>query len=359
MNRVGSILDRTVAGERLQDADAVSLLRSDDVEAIGAAADRIRLRWHPEGVVSFIVDRNINYTNVCVARCTFCNFYRRLGDGESYVLDEAVIFQKIDETIALGGTGILMQGGMHPHLKIDYYENLLRSIRSRYSIQLHCFSPPEIVVLSRLSRISFREALQRLKEAGLSSLPGGGAEILVERMRREISPGKCTASEWLQVMRDAHSVGLKTTATMMVGGGETIEERVEHFRRLRDLQDETGGFVAFIPWNVQLAGTEMADHIHETFPVREYLKLLAVSRLYLDNFRNLQVSWLTQGIEGGKHGLRYGANDMGSVMIEENVISTAGAHHQATRERLVGAIRDAGFIPAQRDATYSTFRRMA
>lgn len=355
VDSVGLILDKTVAGERLDVAGAVDLLRSDAVEAIGAAADRVRQRWHPDGVASFIVDRNINYTNVCVARCTFCNFYRKFGEAESYVLDLESIFRKIEETIALGGTGILMQGGMHPKLKIDYYENLLRSIRERYSIQLHCFSPPEIVVLARLSRLTFKEALVRLKAAGLSSIPGGGAEILVERMREEISPGKCTAEEWLQVMREAHSIGLRTTATMMVGGGETVEERVEHLRRLRELQDETQGFVAFIPWSVQLAGTEMAAVIKTRFPSRDYLKLLAVARLFLDNFRNLQVSWLTQGLEAGRMGLRYGANDVGSVMIEENVISTAGAHYQATKEKLIEVIRSAGFIPAQRDATYSVF----
>ncbi|MBI2822740.1 MAG: dehypoxanthine futalosine cyclase [Acidobacteria bacterium] len=358
-SQVGSILNKALSGERLSFQDAASLLSSDAVEEIGAAADEIRSRRHPDDVVSFIVDRNINYTNVCVARCTFCNFYRKYGDDESYILDPDVIFRKIEETIELGGTGILMQGGMHPKLKIDYYEELLRVIRSRYSIQLHCFSPPEVVVLARLSKLTFKEALVRLKAAGLSSLPGGGAEILVERMRQDISPGKCTAAEWLQVMRDAHSIGLKTTATMMVGGGETLEERVEHLERLRRLQDETGGFVAFIPWNVQLEGTEMASKIREVFPRREYLKLLAVSRLFLDNFKNLQVSWLTQGLEAGRLGLRSGANDIGSIMIEENVISTAGARHQATKQRLVEVIRSAGFVPAQRDATYSVFRKIA
>lgn len=359
MSEVTSILQKCLDGDRLDPGEAVTLLKCDAVEEIGAAADEIRKRWHPDGVVSFIVDRNINYTNVCVARCTFCNFYRKLGDEESYILDKEVIFKKIEEMIALGGTGILMQGGMHPHLKIDYYEDLLRSIRSRYSIQLHCFSPPEIVVLAKLSKLTFKEALQRLKAAALTSLPGGGAEILVERMRDKISPGKCTAAEWLQVMRDAHSIGLKTTATMMVGGGETVEERVEHLRRLRQLQDETGGFVAFIPWNVQLEGTEMSAEIKQSFPPLEYLKLLAVSRLFFDNLRNIQVSWLTQGLEVGRIGLRYGANDIGSVMIEENVISTAGARRQATRDKLIEVIRSAGFIPIQRDCTYSTFRKIA
>lgn len=358
-SQVSSILQKALAGQRLSAGDIRSLLLSEALHEIGVAADRIRQRRHPEGIVSFIIDRNINYTNVCVARCTFCNFYRKYGDDESYVLELDTIFKKIDEMIALGGTGVLMQGGMHPRLKIDYYENLLRSIRERYSIQLHCFSPPEIIVLARLSKLTIREALTRLKAAGLSSIPGGGAEILVERMRDQISPGKCSAEEWLQVMREAHSVGLKTTATMMVGGGETVDERVEHLTKLRALQDETEGFVAFIPWNVQLAGTEMANTIHQSFPADEYLKLLAVSRLFLDNFQNIQVSWLTQGLEAGKLGLRYGANDIGSVMIEENVISTAGAHHEATRDKLIEVIRSAGFIPAQRDATYAVFRKIA
>ena len=314
---------------------------------------------HPDNVVSFLIDRNINYTNYCVARCTFCNFYRKPKSEEGYVLSKEEIFRKIEETLALGGTGILMQGGMNPNLRIDYYEDLLRSIRERYDIHLHCFSPPEIVVLAKLSKLSVREAIRRLIAAGLDSIPGGGAEILTDRMRRSISPGKCSADEWLDVMRTAHQEGLETTATMMFGAGETRSEIVEHLERVRRVQDETGGFVAFIPWNVQLQGTEMQREIQDRISPVEYLKLLAVSRIYLDNFRNIQVSWLTQGLKVAQVALFFGANDVGSIMIEENVISTAGSHNTATRDDLIRLIEQAGFRPAQRDTLYHTFRHVA
>ena len=359
MKSVATVLEKIYADQRIDRKEGLFLLRSGALHQVGQAADYVRQRKCPENVVSFLIDRNISYTNVCVARCTFCNFYRKPGADGGYVLPLETIFKKIEETIALGGTGILMQGGMHPDLKIDYYENLLSSIRERYSIHLHCFSPPEIVVLARLSKITLREAIQRLKAAGLVSIPGGGAEILAERMRKEISPGKCSAVEWLEVMRVAHQEGLLTTATMMIGGGEAVEERVEHLDRLRQLQDETGGFVAFIPWNVQLEGTPMQESIDETISPVEYLMLLAVSRLYLDNIRNIQVSWLTQGLQVAQIALHFGANDVGSIMIEENVMSTAGAHNTATRKDLIGVIEQAGFTPAQRDTLYQSFRRIA
>ncbi len=359
MSEVRRILERVEAGRRIGPEEGLTLLRSRDLAALGRAADGVRLRKHPDNVVSFLIDRNINYTNVCVARCTFCNFYRKPKHGEGYLLEHEEIFRKIEETIELGGTGILMQGGMNPDLKIEYYEDLLRAIRERFSIHLHCFSPPEVVVLAKLSRISLREAIRRLKAAGLDSIPGGGAEILTERMRREIGPGKCTAAEWLEVMRVAHQEGLLTTATMMIGGGESLEERIEHLERLRGLQDETGGFVAFIPWNVQLEGTPMSATIrHEVSPV-EYLRLLAVSRIYLDNFHNIQVSWLTQGLKVAQIALHFGANDVGSIMIEENVISTAGAHRTAASRDLIRLVEEAGFVPAQRDTLYRTFREIA
>jgi cyclic dehypoxanthinyl futalosine synthase len=261
MRSVESILKRACQGTRIEPDEALTLLGSPDLLAVGNAADRARRNRHPDNVVSFLIDRNINYTNVCVARCTFCNFYSKPKDPDGYLLGHEEIYRKIEETVAVGGTGILMQGGMNPKLKIDYYEDLLRSIRERFSVHLHCFSPPEIVVLAKLSKISFREAIQRLKAAGLDSIPGGGAEILTERMRRRIGPGKCSAEEWLEIMRLAHQEGLQTTATMMIGSGESLEERVEHLLRLRDLQDETGGFVAFIPWNVQLEDTPLAESI--------------------------------------------------------------------------------------------------
>ncbi len=359
MNAIDQALEKVFAGERIGPEDALMLLRSRELQKVGRAADFVRRKLHPEGVVSFLIDRNINYTNVCVARCTFCNFYRRPGDQEGYVLPLESIFKKIEETIALGGTGILMQGGMHPDLKIDYYEKLLSSIRERYQIHLHCFSPPEIVVLAKLSRISIRESIRRLKAAGLASIPGGGAEILVERMRKSISPGKCSAQEWLEVMRVAHEEGLSTTATMMIGGGETLEERIEHLDAIRELQDQTGGFVAFIPWNVQLEGTPMQNSIQREVGTVEYLILLAVSRIYLDNIPNIQVSWLTQGLKVAQVALYFGANDVGSIMIEENVISTAGASHRADREALVRTIEDAGFSAGQRDSVFQVFSKIA
>lgn len=359
MGSLKEILEKGIRGDRISPQEGLALLQSRDFARIAQAADAVRRRKHPRRIVSFLIDRNINYTNVCVARCTFCNFYRKPRHQEGYVLSHEEIFQKIEETLAVGGTGILLQGGMHPDLKIDYYEDLLRSIRSRYRIHLHCFSPAEIVVVAKLSKISLRETIWRLREAGLDSIPGGGAEILTDRMRKEISPGKCSADEWLEVMRLAHEEGLLTTATMMIGGGETLEERIEHLERIRCLQDETGGFVAFIPWNVQLEGTEMAQTIQESVEPVEYLHLLAVSRIYLDNITNIQVSWLTQGLEVAQVALHMGANDVGSIMIEENVISTAGANHSATQQDLIRLIERAGFTPAQRDTLYRHFRNVA
>ena len=359
MPSVERIVQKIYSGKRISSEEGLVLLGCGEFHKVGQAADYVRHQKCPDGIVTFLIDRNISYTNVCVARCTFCNFYRKPGDQEGYILPMETIFKKIEETLALGGTGILMQGGMHPDLKIDYYEDLLSSIRERYSIHLHCFSPPEVVVLARLSKISIREAIRRLKAAGLVSIPGGGAEILVRRMRQEISPGKCSARDWLKVMRIAHQEGLLTTATMMIGAGETFEERVEHLDRLRRLQDETGGFVAFIPWNVQLEGTPMQASISKEVGSVEYLMTLAVSRIYLDNFLNIQVSWLTQGFNVAQIALHFGANDVGSIMIEENVMSTAGAHYSATRDDLISVIREAGFIPAQRDTLYQSYRRIA
>ncbi len=360
MRPAADVLEKVYAGGRISSGDALALLRSQDLHQVGMAADYVRRLRHPENVVSFLIDRNINYTNVCVARCTFCNFYRKPKHEEGYTLTNEEIFAKVEETISLGGTGILMQGGMNPDLKIEYYEELLSSLRQRFpSVHRHCFSPPEIVVLAKLSKIGLRQAIRRLRDAGLDSIPGGGAEILTERSRKEISPGKCSASAWLEVMRIAHEEGLTTTATMMVGSGESFEERVDHLERIRRLQDETGGFVAFIPWNVQLEGTPMSASVHSTVGPSEYLNLLAVSRIFLDNISNIQVSWLTQGLQVGQIALFYGANDVGSIMIEENVISTAGANYSATSNDLIQLVEAAGFIPAQRDTLYRRFRRSA
>lgn len=350
-----AILQGVLAGERLQPREAVQLLRGWDLAALGKAADEVRRRMHPDNVVTFLIDRNINYTNVCVARCKFCNFKRAPRDPDGYLLADEEIFRKVEETLALGGTGILLQGGMNPALKIDYYEHLLRELKRRYPIHLHCFSPPEIVVLAKLSKLTIREALERLVAAGLDSIPGGGAEILVDSRRRAISPGKCSSDEWLEVMRVAHGLGLPTTATMMMGAGETVEDRVEHLHRIRQLQDETGGFVAFIPWTAQLRGTEMEDVAPAPCSPAEYLKTLAVARLFLDNIANLQVSWLTQGLDMAQVALFFGANDVGSIMIEENVLSSAGSRRRATQQDLIRLIREAGFRPVQRD---SVFRRL-
>lgn len=352
MLNLNPILEKVQQAARISPEEALALLQSDELQKIGGAADAVRRRLHPDRVVSFLIDRNINYTNVCVARCKFCNFYRKPRSGEGYVLSREEIFHKIEETLALGGTGILMQGGMNPDLKIDFYEELLQSIRRRYSIHLHCFSPPEIVVLAKLSKLTVRDAIRRLKAAGLDSIPGGGAEILTDRMRKHISPGKCSAEEWLDVMRIAHEEGLATTATMMFGAGESLEEIVRHLARIREVQDQTGGFVAFIPWNVQLEGTELQEEVQDKVSPMEYLRLLAVCRIFLDNIPNIQVSWLTQGLEVAQISLFFGANDVGSIMIEENVISTAGSHRTATRDDLVRLIEQAGFQAVQRDTLY-------
>src|ERR671939_1060063 len=354
---IQSILDRALAGERLATADCTALLQSDDFVRIGLAADEIRKRWRPGGVVTYIIDRNINYTNVCNVVCTFCAFYRRPGHLETYVRTLDEIYEKIDETIALGGTGVLMQGGLHPDFGIEWYEDLLRTLHARYpALQLHCFSPPEIHNIHLISKLPYEEVLARLKAAGLYSLPGGGAEILDDEVRRRVST-KCTTDEWLAVMRAAHRVGLRSTATMMFGIGDRVEHRVRHLQRIRDLQDETGGFTAFIPWTFQREHTALGRRIKDEPTGVDYLKMLAVSRLFLDNIENFQSSWLTQGLRLGQVALRFGANDMGSIMIEENVVSAAGAHNCADEKMLQFLIREAGFTPQQRDILYRHINR--
>lgn len=355
MRTVDAILNPAVEGMRISPDEAVVLFEQAALFDLGAAADRVRRRLHADNVISYIIDRNINYTNVCKEFCTFCAFYRVKGDSEAYVLPDGVIYKKIEETLALGGTGILMQGGVHPDLKIDYYERLLSGIKERFEIHCHCFSPPEILNIARVSKMSVSDVLMRLKDAGLDSMPGGGGEILDDEIRTAISPLKCKTSEWLMVHREAHRLGLRTTATMMIGVGENIEHRVRHLQRLRDLQDETGGFTAFIPWTFQPENTELAQRISDEVTAAEYLRVLALSRLYLDNIPNVQVSWLTVGLKVGQTGLRFGANDMGSIMIEENVISAAGARNRANDEELRRVIKDAGFIPRQRTTLYESY----
>jgi cyclic dehypoxanthinyl futalosine synthase len=336
--------------------EACDLFADPDLIGIGMGADAVRRRLHPEGVVSYIIDRNINYTNFCTEFCTYCAFYRPMGHAEGYILPKEVVFQKIQETVELGGTGVLMQGGLHPDLKIEWYEDLLSSIKTRFpQVWLHCFSSPEILNIAEVSGLSLRDTIARLRDAGLGSIPGGGAEILDEDVRRRISRLKCTAAEWIEVHRVAHSLGLRTTATMMFGCGETIEQRMNHLDAVRDLQEQTGGFTAFIPWTFQRENTSLGRSVREEATAVEYLKTLAISRLYLEDVLNVQSSWVTQGLKTCQLGLRFGANDVGSIMIEENVVSAAGAHHRASEEELRRIIRDAGFIPKQRDTLYRTY----
>jgi cyclic dehypoxanthinyl futalosine synthase len=355
MRNTEQILQAAAEGVRISPDEAVHLFEKADLLDLALTADRIRQRLHVDNVISYIIDRNINYTNVCKEFCTFCAFYRVKGDPEAYVLPDHVIYQKIEETIALGGTGILMQGGVHPDLKIDYYERLLSGIKQRFQIHCHCFSPPEILNIARVSKLSVREVFLRLKAAGLDSMPGGGGEILDDEIRNEISPLKCKTDDWLMVHREAHGLSLRTTGTMMIGVGETIHHRVAHLRRLRDLQDETGGFTAFIPWTFQDENTELGQRNLPEVSAAEYLRLLALSRIYLDNIPNVQVSWLTVGLKVGQVGLRFGVNDMGSIMIEENVISAAGARNRANDGELRRVIQDAGFIPRQRTTLYERY----
>lgn len=337
--------------------ECTALLESNDFVRIGLAAHEVRMRKNPTDIVTYIIDRNINYTNVCNVVCTFCAFYRRPGKPDTYVHSIEEICKRIDETIALGGTGVLMQGGLHPDFNIEWYENLLSTLHEKYpTFQLHCFSPPEIHNIHLLSGLDYETILRRLKAAGLYSMPGGGGEILDDEVRRRVST-KCTTQEWLDVMRAVHKVGLRSTATMMFGIGDKIEHRVRHLQRVRDVQDETGGFTAFIPWTFQRENTALGRKITEEPTGIDYLKMLAVSRLFLDNVQHIQASWLTQGLRLGQTALRFGADDMGSIMIEENVISAAGADTQANEKELRYQIREAGFIPQQRDILYEYVNR--
>jgi cyclic dehypoxanthinyl futalosine synthase len=348
---VAAILHRVVDGERLSFDDGVELYRSASLLELGQAADIVCRRLHPEPYRTFNIDRNINYTNVCAAVCDFCAFYRKVDDAEAYVLDRDVLLEKIRETVALGGDQILMQGGLHPHLKMDWYEDLLRDIKDHFpQVNIHGFSPPEIYHFTKVAKLPLREVLLRLKAAGLGSLPGGGAEILVDRVRGEITRGKVMTDDWLNVNRVWHALGGRSTATMMFGHIETIEERIEHFDRIRRLQDETGGFTAFISWTFQPDHTDMS-HVPAAGAF-EYLRNQALSRLYLDNVPNIQSSWVTQGPKIGQIALYFGANDMGSLMIEENVVSSAGTVYHLSLAEIKRAICEAGYIPRQRDVFY-------
>ena len=361
------ILDKALAGERLTTDDCTALLESSDFVRIGLAADEIRMRKNSTDVVTYIIDRNINYTNVCNVVCTFCAFYRRPGKPDTYVHSIDEICKRIDETIALGGTGVLMQGGLHPDFGIEWYEDLLCTLHARYpKFQLHCFSPPEIHNIHLISDLDYETIMRRLKDAGLNSLPGGGGEILDDEVRKRVST-KCTTQEWLDVMSAVHKVGLISTATMMFGIGDRVEHRVRHLERIRQVQDESlaakaldpnyGEFTAFIPWTFQRENTALGRKITREPTGIDYLKMLAVSRLFLDNIQHIQASWLTQGLKLGQSALRFGADDMGSIMIEENVVSAAGASAQANEAELRYQIREAGYHPQQRDILYNYIDR--
>ena len=348
-----AILDRSVAGERLSDAEALHLFHHAELPELSAAAHEVRKRLNPGPIVSYIIDRNVNYTNACLATCEFCAFFRKVDDPDAYVLTREELRQKIEETQELGGNQLLLQGGMHPKLKLEWYEDMLSWMKAEFGIHLHAFSAPEIHAFSKINKLSYAEVLGRLKVAGLDSLPGGGAEILVDRVRKELTRGKCLTEEWLEVHRVWHGLGGKSSATMMFGHVETLEERVETFRRYRELQDETGGFTAFIDWTFQPEHTALADRLDlKEVGSWDYLRTTAIARLYIDNIRHFQSSWVTQGGRIGQISLFYGCDDMGSIMIEENVVKAAGANFRMSEEYLRQLVREAGFIPRRRNFFY-------
>ncbi|HDH13162.1 MAG TPA: dehypoxanthine futalosine cyclase [Nitrospirae bacterium] len=367
--------DPKVSSPRIKKKEGLDLLKNADLLGLGMMADNVRKRLHPGGTVSFIIDRNINYTNVCINQCRFCAFYRDEKDPDAYVLTKRKLFNKIRETIKQGGTQILMQGGLHPDLSLDYYVDLLESIKEKFRIHIHGFSPPEITYIADKSGFTIKKTLIILREAGLDSIPGGGAEILSDRVRERVSPKKIGAKQWLKVMEEAHHIGMRTTATMMFGSVEEPEDIIEHLDAVRKLQDKTGGFTAFIPWSFQPGNTELIkkappsppftkrgftssklktqdSKLHPATAV-EYLRVLALSRIYLDNVPNIQASWVTQGLKMAQVALRFGANDFGSAMIEENVVAAAGVKFRVSVQDIINAIRGAGFKPAQRDMYYN------
>ena len=352
---------------RITKKEGLALLKSADLLGLGMMADNLRKRLHPGGRVSFIIDRNINYTNVCINKCRFCAFYRSAEAPDAYILSKRRLFKKIRETIACGGTQILIQGGLHPDLDIKYYVDLLKEIKRNFPIHVHGFSPPEIAYIADRAGFPVKKTLEILQEAGLDSIPGGGAEILSDRIREKVSPNKIGAKEWLKVMETAHRIGMKTTATMMFGSVEGPEDIIEHLEAVRKLQDKTGGFTAFIPWSFQPGNTDLGrgaarrasalkDKFHPATAV-EYLRVLALSRIYLDNVPNIQASWVTQGLKVAQVALRFGANDFGSTMLEENVVAAAGVRHKVSIKDIINAIKVDGFKPVQRDMYYNNIRR--
>ncbi len=353
-HNIDDIADKVFAGERLTSEDGLRLFQHHDLPELGFLANHVRERLHPDtnNLVTYVVGRNVNYTNVCWVRCKFCAFYRVPGHAEGYTLSREQIFDKVQQMVDVGGIEILMQGGLNPKLKIEWYEDLLHSIKERfgaYGVILHAFSPAELIYIANISKLSLAEMFARLKAAGLDSVPGGGAEILTDRVRQEISPYKDSADAWLNCMREAHKAGLKTTVTMMYGSVDTMEDRIEHLVRSRDLQDETGGFTAFIPWSFQPDGTELSIERASAF---DYLRTVAVARLMLDNIPHMQASWVTQGPKVAQIALGYGLNDFGSTMMEENVVSSAGCAFTMPIEEMERLIRDAGYTPMRRTTQY-------
>ncbi|OKY75523.1 MAG: dehypoxanthine futalosine cyclase [Desulfobulbaceae bacterium DB1] len=345
-----NIIEKVTTGQRISGDEGLALLREGDLYQLGMLADSIRRRKHPAPMVTYVIDRNINYTDICISACKFCAFYKAPEDDRGSLLSFAELGRKIEETKSLGGTQILLQGGLHPDKPLEYYEEMLRFIKG-HDIHIHGFSPPEVCHFATLSGLSVAEVLVRLRGAGLDSIPGGGAEILSDRVRRETAPRKCSADEWIGVMEEAHHQGMRTTATMMFGHIETLEERIEHLQRVRDLQDRTGGFTAFIPWPFQPDNTVYA-HLPKTTAF-SYLKMLAFSRIFLDNIDNIQASWVTQGPKIAQISLFFGANDFGSTMIEENVVAAAGVSFRLTEEEIRRIVQGAGFEPRQRTMDYT------
>jgi cyclic dehypoxanthinyl futalosine synthase len=346
---IDGIYDKVLDAERITPEEGVELFEQGNLTELGLLADSVCRRLHPEPVKTYVIDRNINYTNICTSGCKFCAFYRKPGDPEGYVLSTDEVLEKVGEAVELGATQILMQGGLNPDLSLEFFEDLLRAMKAHYDVHIHSFSAPEIAYFAKISELPVREVLLRLKAAGLASLPGGGAEMLVDDVRNALSPGKCSTGQWLDVMRSAAEVGLKATATMLFGHIESFADRIEHMRKMRDLQDETSVFTAFIPWTFQPGNTELGG---ETAGGHDYLRTLAISRIFLDNIPNIQASWVTQGDRMAQVSLLFGANDIGSTMIEENVVAATGCRYRLNEDKLISLINGAGFKAAQRNTFY-------
>ena len=352
-NKTEEILNVATSKGRISAEDALFLFNNATLHQLGRAADQIKQERHPDNIVAFVIDRNINYTNICINKCRFCAFYRDLDNPEGYLLNADDVLKKVKEAISNGATQIMLQGGLHPEVKLDYYTAIFKAIKDTYDIVIHSLSPPEIIHIAKNSGLTTQETIQTLIKAGLDSIPGGGAEILADNVRQKISPLKIKSSEWLDVMRLAHVEGLCTTATMMFGIGESLNDRITHLESIRTLQDQSGKFRAFIPWTFQPGHTDIGG---SEVPAADYLKTLAISRIYLDNITTIQGSWLTQGEGIGQMSLFFGANDLGSTMLEENVVRSTGVHNKMDVEKIVRLIKECGFIPAQRDTEYNILK---